>query len=103
MVNEDEGLMLVGRKQMINKSWTIINTGKTKMPPFEVRSTNNYFHNQGIKVMRKLNPGQSMKIMMNLRAPDEEGRFKVSFNLFVDGNTQVKNSRLDLKMKVLDQ
>jgi hypothetical protein len=53
--------------------------------------------------MRKLNPGQSMKIMMILHAPDEEGRFKATFNLFAEGNIQIKQSRLDIKMKVLDQ
>jgi hypothetical protein len=53
--------------------------------------------------MRKLNPGQSMKIMMTLKAPPEEGRYKACFNLYVDGNVQVKQSRLELKMKVLDQ
>ena len=56
------------------------------MPTFEVRSRDNHFADQGIRVMRKLKPGQSMKIMMNLVAPAEEGRLKASFYLFVDGN-----------------
>ena len=53
--------------------------------------------------MRKLKPGQSMKVMMTLVSPSEEGRYKASFNLFVDGNVQVKQSRLEVKMKVLEQ
>ena len=96
-------MILVTKKQIIHKTWTIINVGKEKMPPFEVRTRDNHFKDQGIRVMRKLKPGQSMKIMMSLVAPNEEGSHKASFHLFLDGNVQVKQSRLDVKMKVLEQ
>jgi hypothetical protein len=53
--------------------------------------------------MRKLKPFKSIKVVMTLRAPTEEGRYKATFNLFDDRNIQIKGVRLDVKMKVLEQ
>lgn len=44
-----------------------------------------------------------MRIHLSLVAPITEGRFAASFYLFVEGNVQVKQSRLDVKMRVLEQ